>query len=218
MKGLLIKDLMLMKNQKRFFLIMAFIAVTFLMSGTNELFAIMYLTMICSLFVLSTFSYDEYENGGAFLMTLPITRKQYVMGKYLLSVVLGVCSWTLISIATFAVDIKRNTVENALEWWGIVAIYLLFTFLMLALMIPVQIKFGAEKSRIALIGIIGVFVLAAFGLEKLCEITGLDVTPLLYSLKNMNFATQAIAAIIALLVAMFISVNISIKLMEKKEY
>ena len=61
MKGLLIKDFKLMKNQKNFFFIMIFIAAAMLFAEFESTFVVSYFTMIASMFVLSTISYDEYD-------------------------------------------------------------------------------------------------------------------------------------------------------------
>lgn len=54
MKGLLIKDIKLMKNQKNFFFIMLFVAVAMLFAEFDSSFVVSYFTMIASMFVLST--------------------------------------------------------------------------------------------------------------------------------------------------------------------
>ena len=73
MKGLLIKDFKLMKNQKNFFFIMIFIAAAMLFAEFESTFVVSYFTMIASMFVLSTISYDEYDNGYAFLFSMPFS-------------------------------------------------------------------------------------------------------------------------------------------------
>lgn len=92
MKGLLIKDIKLMKNQKNFFFIMLFVAVAMLFAEFDSSFVVSYFTMIASMFVLSTISYDEYDNGYAFLFTMPFARKAYVKEKYMFSILMGGCA------------------------------------------------------------------------------------------------------------------------------
>ena len=82
MKGLLIKDFMLLKNQKSFFIIIVAAAIGMSTLMENSSFIIGYIAVIGSLFTLSTIRYDEFDNGNAFLYTLPITRKDYVYEKY----------------------------------------------------------------------------------------------------------------------------------------
>ena len=78
MKGLLIKDFKLLKNQKQFFLIIGLITFMFLVTNDSPYFTITYATMMFSMFTMSTISYDEYDNGAAYLFSLPISRKGYV--------------------------------------------------------------------------------------------------------------------------------------------
>ena len=79
MKGLLIKDLKLMKNNGKNLLLVFLIIGTMMGIMTKELYAAVgYVTFIFTLFTVSTISYDEYDNGYPFLFTLPITRRQYV--------------------------------------------------------------------------------------------------------------------------------------------
>ena len=47
--------------------------------GTS--FPIGFLGFVGALFSLSSISYDEFDNGNAFLFSLPITRKDYVLDK-----------------------------------------------------------------------------------------------------------------------------------------
>ena len=84
MKGLMIKDFRLMFRRKRsfiFILLCGFI-VNF---STDAEFFVGWLMLIGSLFALSTIAYDEHDNCYPFLMTLPITRKGYVIEKYYLN-------------------------------------------------------------------------------------------------------------------------------------
>ena len=52
-------------------------------------FVVSYFTMIASMFVLSTISYDEYDNGYAFLFSMPFSRTSYVKEKYVFSILVG---------------------------------------------------------------------------------------------------------------------------------
>ena len=78
MKGLLIKDLKLMKNQKSFFMVMAVVGLIFLITWDAPYFAISYITMMFSMFAITSFSYDEFDNGAVYSFTLPFSRKTYV--------------------------------------------------------------------------------------------------------------------------------------------
>ena len=62
MKGLLIKDFKLMKEQKNFLLIILIITIGMSLFTNDLSFALGFLTFIVSLFSLSTISYDEFDN------------------------------------------------------------------------------------------------------------------------------------------------------------
>ena len=75
MKGLLIKDIKLLKNQLRFYAALVAIGLMMMIFQDNIMFAISYISVMFGMFTLSSISYDEMDNGTAFLMTLPVTRK-----------------------------------------------------------------------------------------------------------------------------------------------
>ena len=69
MKGLLIKDFRLLKGQVYFLLIVTGCVIVFMING-SEAFGVAYVCSMVALLSLTTVSYDEYENGSAFLFTL----------------------------------------------------------------------------------------------------------------------------------------------------
>lgn len=82
MKGLLVKDFKILKLQKNTLFLFLFIAIWLTAFSDNASFIIGYFTFVFSLFSLSSISYDEFDNGNAFLFSLPITRIDYVIEKY----------------------------------------------------------------------------------------------------------------------------------------
>ena len=61
MKGLLIKDFMLLKNQKQFFGVIGGISILLLFTSKNPNFAIGYMTILFTLFTVNTITYDQYD-------------------------------------------------------------------------------------------------------------------------------------------------------------
>ena len=78
MKAMLIKDWKLMKGQKQFGLILCVFLAVFVVINDNLGFLISYMTLMASIFSISTVSYDEYNNGMVYLLALPISRRKYV--------------------------------------------------------------------------------------------------------------------------------------------
>ncbi|MCF0261227.1 MAG: ABC-2 transporter permease, partial [Erysipelotrichaceae bacterium] len=81
MKGLLVKDCFLLFQRKQSLLMILAVCIFVGMAVGGE-FVISYMTILGAIFALSTISYDDADNGMMFLMTLPISKKQYVLSKY----------------------------------------------------------------------------------------------------------------------------------------
>ena len=204
MKGLLIKDFKLMKNQKNFFFIMIFIAAAMLFAEFESTFVVSYFTMIASMFVLSTISYDEYDNGYAFLFSMPFSRTSYVKEKYVFSILVGGGAWLLSVVLSGILITIRNPQISVL--------------LFAAVMIPVQLKFGGERGRVALLLTVGVAVLGSMGVIKLLEILQVDLDAVLASMNTLNMMQIGGAAGIFSIVLLAISYRISCRVMKNKEF
>lgn len=220
MKGLLIKDFSLLKNQKNFF-ILVFVMAGFLTiangaESSPATFVLPYVGFVSSFFVLSTISYDEYDNGNAFLFTLPFERKVYVVEKYVFGILTGVAGM-LIILAFVLVYMNMNAryAEETVLVAGVSA-GLLFVFL--SIMIPFQLKFGPEKGRIAMIIVfLGIFA-AVYGLEKVVNVGNMDLSGLIQTADAMGPAGVALVFLAVSLLVLAASMTISIRIMEKKEF
>ena len=93
MKGLLIKDWKLMTRQKTTLLMVLVIIAMFPALDMDPGFIVTYTMMILLFMTVSTISYDDFDNGMAFLFTLPIDRKTYVREKYALGLMTAAASW-----------------------------------------------------------------------------------------------------------------------------
>jgi hypothetical protein len=215
MIGLLLKDLLLLKNQQRFFLLFFLMSAGMLLADFNAAFVINYVTMIFSLFTLSSISYDEYDNGYAFLFTLPITRNQYAAEKYVFGLVTGGSAWIVVTIFAVALNFVRGR-GGAGDLVSMAFLYLFISLLFLAVIVPVQLKFGAEKGRIVLIIIIGVIFAAGFVMIKAAKTLQLDFS----STAAASLSPGPVIAVVFLisLAAVFISYLFSVKIMKKKQF
>ncbi|MCI9221078.1 MAG: ABC-2 transporter permease, partial [Lachnospiraceae bacterium] len=71
MRGLLIKDLKLMRNMGNSLIIILLVAVGMSFYNSDMSFIVVYMAVIGTTFTSSTISYDEFDNGNAFLFSLP---------------------------------------------------------------------------------------------------------------------------------------------------
>lgn len=222
MKGLLIKDFSLLKNQKNFF-VLVFVMAGFLTiangaESSPATFVLPYVGFVSSFFVLSTISYDEYDNGNAFLFTLPFERKVYVVEKYVFGILTGVAGMLIILafvLVYMNMNVRYAEAEETLLVAGVSA-GLLFFFL--SVMIPFQLKFGPEKGRIAMIIVfLGIFA-AVYGLAKVVNVGNMDLSGLIQTADAMGPAGVALVFLAVSLLVLAASMTISIRIMEKKEF
>ena len=62
MKGLFVKDIELMKQQKQFFILVVVMEVILNLAGSGSVsFATGYFTIVTAIFAITTISYDEFE-------------------------------------------------------------------------------------------------------------------------------------------------------------
>ena len=129
MKGLLEKDLRLMLSRKQSILIfiVASLFVAFTMDGS---FVVSYLTMLFTVIAISTLSYDEYDNGFAFLMTLPFSRKTYVREKYIFTLLAEITAWVISVIFYYVVNMIKGVRIDLLSEAPVLLMYLPLLFLM----------------------------------------------------------------------------------------
>ena len=217
MRGLLTKDFLLVFKRKQTLIIFAAMALImgFAMDGT---FIIGYVTMLAAIVSVSTISYDEFENGFSFLMTLPISRKTYVFEKYLFCFLMSLAGWC-VSIVIYAVgntvkQIPMDLIGELPMLFAILPVMLLFT----VLIIPLQLKFGVEKSRIAIFAIYGGMALIAFLVTKLISASNIEVSKLLSALNAIHPFHLLILLSVLWLAISFVSYLICERIMEKKEF
>ena len=213
MKGLLIKDFKLMKMQKRFFLLILLVGVVITFSSYDVVFTTGFMAFVSSLFSISSISYDEFDNGNAFLFSLPISRRTYAVEKYIFGAILGCCAWMLAVILTTLVGFFKGIYPDT-EMWLSAAFILAIMFMILALMLPFQLKFGGERGRIALI----VCLVLVSVLGTLAELIGIDLATILDTMPTVHAGILAAILLIVSLLLLGLSCLISIGIMQKKEF
>lgn len=217
MRGLMIKDLKLMWAQKMFYAFVLLAAAGVFVTTGNAGFIVGYLTFMCGISVISTISYDEYDNGSVFLFALPITRKTYVREKYLFGLLSGTAAW-IVSVCFYIINELQTTSQlHIKESLLVVGADMAAVIFMLAIMLPVQFKFGAEKGRMVMIGIIGCAVAVGMLGMKLLEQSGIVVSELLHGLESLPMGVLTGIVLLIAVAVLGISYLCSIKIMEKRE-
>ena len=217
MKGLLIKDLKLMKNNGKNLLLVFLIIGTMMGIMTKELYAAVgYVTFIFTLFVVSTISYDEYDNGYPFLFTLPITRRQYVNEKYVFVLIMTAISF-LVGIISVVVQFFLLTPKESLT--ELILMYGVYTITVLILndiMIPLKLRFESEKGRLVIPIVFGGAMVIAAKLAGMLSETLKEK----FLLAAFNIGEYGIAAIVivAAVIVTIASWFWSQRILEKKSF
>lgn len=214
MKGLFVKDIELMKQQKQFFILVIVMGVILNLAGSGS-FAAGYFTFVTAIFAITTISYDEFDNGLAFLMTLPVTRKQYVAEKYLLGAGLTAAAWGITTITGVickgVAELQGDLSEKIIG----TLIYIPMALLMLAASLPFVIHFGAEKGRYIAMVMWAIIIAVVYTLIKTM---GLSADAVDAWLNGLNWGMVLAGVALFTVIVYMGSYWGSVRLMEKKEF
>lgn len=144
MKGLLVKDLILIKNRGKLLLIFFILSLIGIIGNTN--FALI-LTMCISYFAVTTISYDDFEHGFPYLFSLPATRMQYVTEKFILSLILNCLSWVAYLLMHSLRLVLHGQKLHGSGTFFLMPMGFVLTLMILGISIAIQLKFGTEKGR-----------------------------------------------------------------------
>ena len=221
-KGLLKKDLYNLASYKTTLIIVVLFCGMAII-GTDAIYwGSIVIGMIVGMISLSTFSYDEMAKSNRYILTLPVTRKEIVLEKYILAIgatILG-------SLLGFVLTLLIGNIMNYVRPDKVIDISidtLLATTiggffgvsLIEAIQIPSIFKWGAEKGRIQMFIVIFVLALIGVGVGKKKKKSGLsvDIAKLESALKNFGL----IILVLLSFILYFISYKISYKIYKYKE-
>lgn len=218
MKGLFIKDFGLMKGQKPFFAAVLLMTAMFMVVYESFSFVIPYITIMIGMLTLTTISYDDFENGLGYLFTLPVSRREYVGEKYLFSIVTTLPGLILVSAGSLVVSRIRGvdfTMEECVL--SVISSFLMVT-VMLAIFIPLQLKFGVDKSRVAMMMVFGGGALALYAGAKICDVLGINWMAAIDVAAKMEPAVVLTGIAVICAVVLVISYLFSLRFIEKREF
>ncbi|MDO5794652.1 MAG: ABC-2 transporter permease [Turicibacter sp.] len=214
MKGLILKDLLNLKKAIKTMLIVG-IAYSIFFSTVQPTFLTGILTLLFSMQSLSSFSYDEYAKWDSYALTFPISRKDLILSKYILFMTFPIIGSVLSIILSTIIGLFKQTLM--VEEIFASAMGFLFSMEILFLIIlPLIFKFGIERGRI-MITIVGFSIFGIlFLVIKLIQALNL---PFL-SLEQIYALTPIIPWIALVMVALiaYLSYQVSLRIVEKKEY
>lgn len=218
MRGLIIKDYLLMKNQMKLLILFFVIVIIMLMNHGDPMFIISYLTFVITSLSLSTISYDEYENSNTYLFSLPITRTEYVKEKYLFAFMNTGAGWLLAMLMVLGYKMIQNQAISIQMLSLIGGLNFICAAAYIAVCLPLWIKLGPEKGRIIFFILAGVIALAgSFSKLFAGNIDPEAFSPVLNVLNAYPLLIVSIPGGIVLL-GVGISYLISLGIVRRKEY
>lgn len=221
MKGLFIKDLCLFREMRKVLVIVLVLMCYYLFFGSEfNSVLISYIVIMWSIMVCNAISYDEADNGMAFLMTLPAGRSDYVYEKY----VFGMFGCITGCVGASALSVLSLFIRNAeINWNEIVfalGASLIIAILMISVMIPLILKFGAEKGRIVIVLSVLICAMFVYGIKKGADFFQIDWSDMLnrvsFLLKNPIWLAVVLGGFTVLVFV--ISIGASLLIMKKKEF
>lgn len=218
MSGLLMKDLEQLKvNIKTYFIVFAVGIIYLFVQTDGSIFFISYMIFVSLSVTVGTISYDGYHHGMNFLMTLPVTRKQYVWSKYLL----GFCFAAVTGMAALLIGILKVQVTGNQEMQDLLisaGVSMILAGMILCGTIPLRLKYEAEKSRIIMVAAAAaLFLLVAvcregYNIYKKGFVRGFEF------LERISGWQTACLMIVLLMICTAVSVKVSERIMERKEF
>lgn len=205
MRGLLLKDLKLLKNQgKILFVIIVVIGMFMLISDGNPSFMTAYITIFLALFTTSTISYDEYDSGYLFVFTLPVSRKGYVKEKYVFGLLSSLAAWCIGMAVGTAAFLRMSPHGSIKDWLLSGVLYIAVAVVFLSLMIPLRLKFEAEKARYANLAVIIVtlvlYTFIRWGMQYVPESWKINAAAFLAGMGDMGIWICIMATALAVLI------------------
>ncbi len=200
-------DLIKLMNLKRYMVIFLLAPVVLTFFGPQML-PLGYVISVYGL-IYGQSAYDEQSRAGYFYGTIPVSRGQVVLSRYLYSVVVivGISLLELI-IIPLSIRLMNNGVALQTMTQALVSSILL-SVVFVSVTVPIVLMLGVTKSRFVIFGIYFVLIFIAQGLMFLPQ----QLSPLFASaLKSPLVLT------VASLLLLFLSYLVCDSLYKKKEY
>lgn len=164
MKALLLKDMISLSRYMRYVLILLLI-LSVLPGFNGASFAVMFAAML----PLTALAYDERTKWDKLAAMMPYTPRQLVLSKYVLGYLLMALALLLALAVSWITGLVTGT-PLAAESLVSTLVLAAFGLAMMAVTIPLCIRFGVEQGRIILMIVLGAFIaLFVMGMDGMSD-------------------------------------------------
>lgn len=172
MTGLMLKDYFILRKALRSYLAVAAIYIALAFSGTwSPEFLGGFLLVMVSVLPMNVFAYDQQAKWDTYGLALPVGRTKTVAARYLVTLVLSLGTVAMISVLGIVLGAMGRLEEPASYLFTCVVCALMGVVLN-AVLLPLLYKFGPERARIVLYGLMGAMV--AVGWVFLVPLGGIE--------------------------------------------
>lgn len=197
MIGLILKDLMNLKKQfKVFGFIIIFYFIFSMATKNNSMFGTM-VTLVFAMLPITALAFDEKANWDKYALTMPVSRSEIVMSKYILGIISSLFATLLNFIAQILLGTKIND-DSLIAIFAIFSVSLVF----FSLLLPIMFKFGVEKGRMLMLVVLMLPTLLVLLLKNYLNIT------LTQDLLNKMMYGLPLLAIALIILSMLLSIII----------
>ena len=207
MIGLILKDFLILRKTLRTYLL--FVAVYLALAGSGVWkpeFVAGFVMVMISVLPMNVFAYDKQAKWDTYGLALPVGRTKTVAARYL-CVLLLCLSTVVLEFVVGAVMFAAGKLEDLGEYLLTGAVCGLLAVLVNAIMLPFLYKFGPERARVVLIGVMGVTFAAVVLL--LTVVPKGDAIAWLESLGELQIAAIPVIAALAGLALLCVSFLLS---------
>lgn len=216
MKGLIIKDILNLRNYMKQLILVFIFFVAYGIFLKNGVFVGSMITLMLSMQVITTMSYDEYAKWDKYALTMNVNRKDIVLSKYvffimsiIIGIVVGIISSSLINIISDSnIGIDEILVTS-------IMVPCVFAILF-CIIIPIVFKVGVEKARVVMMAIFFTPTILGFIIFKMAEKANMPIPD--ETTLELIFKFGLIGLIVLTVVFIFISYKISLSIYNKKEF
>lgn len=211
MRGLIIKDMLFIKNTWKNLLLIFIGSLLLSIALGNYLLAICSVPIILLTSGINTFQTDEFYNTDAYTLSYPLSRKKIVTSKYLFTLVMMLIS-TYIGIMIYAaisVIIHPGVLGLNVDMLKQLLMLEISGLLVDSIFYPIIYKYGCEKSRFVLMSI----VMVLLGIGSILSVyinvfkkATINLEVIVKFIDQYGLLSLSIVVIIATLISYFLSI------------
>lgn len=166
---------------------------------------------------LSTFSYDEISKSENYILSLPISKKEVIIEKYIFSIIIvilgGLIGFLITPIFANILSNIRTDININVDYKSLLISTLggiLGISFIISIQIPSIYKWGAEKGRIQMFIIIFLIIIITAGILYVILKTGFNIN--LIDINNFLNKFGIPIFLISLIIMYYVSYKISYKI------